>query len=160
MVALPDDTGAKRALYLEDLSVGDRFQSGEHVLDVKQIKAFALQFDPQPFHTDEKAAKNTFFGGLAASGWHTAALTMKLLVESGIPLAEGIIGSGGELQWPKPTRPGDVLHVVSEVLEITPSRSKPGRAMVTMRCQTRNQRGEVVQYFTPKLVVHSRPTAA
>ncbi|BEP61007.1 MaoC family dehydratase [Variovorax sp. V213] len=157
MVALPDDTGAKRALYLEDLSVGDRFQSGEHALDVKQIKAFALQFDPQPFHIDEKAAKTTFFGGLAASGWHTAALTMKLMVESGIPLAEGIIGSGGELQWPKPTRPGDVLHVVSEVLEIVPSRSKPGRAMVTMRCRTLNQLGEVVQYFTPKLVVHARP---
>jgi acyl dehydratase len=153
----PTDTGAKRALYLEDLSVGDRFQSGEHTLDVAQIKAFALQFDPQPFHTDEEAAKHTFFGGLAASGWHTAALTMKLLVESGVPLADGIIGSGGELQWPKPTRPGDVLHVVSEVLDITPSRSKPGRAMVTMRCQTCNQRGEVLQYFTPKLVVHSRP---
>lgn len=156
-MAAPTDTGAKRALYLEDLSVGDRFQSGEHTLDVAQIKAFALQFDPQPFHTDEEAAKNTFFGGLAASGWHTAALTMKLLVESGVPLADGIIGSGGELQWPKPTRPGDVLHVVSEVVDITPSRSKPGRAMVTMRCQTLNQRGEVVQFFTPKLVVHSRP---
>jgi acyl dehydratase len=158
MAALPD-TGAKRALYLEDLSVGDRFQSGEHLLDVAQIKAFALQFDPQPFHIDEEAAKSTFFGGLAASGWHTAALTMKLLVDSGIPLADGIIGSGGELQWPKPTRPGDVLHVVSEVLDITPSRSKPGRAMVTMRCQTRNQRGEVPQYFTPKLVVHARAAA-
>ena len=157
MAALPDDTGAKRALYLEDLSIGDRFRSGEHALDVAQIKAFARQFDPQPFHTDEDAAKSTFFGGLAASGWHTAALTMKLLVESGIPLAEGIIGSGGELQWPKPTWPGDVLHVVSEVLEITPSRSKPGRAMVTMRCRTLNQLGEVVQYFTPKLVVHARP---
>ncbi|MCR6475007.1 MaoC family dehydratase [Variovorax sp. ZS18.2.2] len=157
-MAAPTDTGAKRALYLEDLSVGDRFQSGEHTLDVAQIKAFALQFDPQPFHTDEEAAKHTFFGGLAASGWHTAALTMKLLVESGVPLADGIIGSGGELQWPKPTRPGDVLHVVSEVVDITPSRSKPGRAMVTMRCQTRNQRGEVLQHFTPKLVVHSRPT--
>ena len=157
MAALPDDTGAKRALYLEDLSVGDRFRSGEYTLDAAQIKAFALQFDPQPFHTDEEAAKNTFFGGLAASGWHTAAITMKLLVESGIPLAEGVIGSGGELQWPKPTRPGDVLHVVSEVLDITPSRSKPGRAMVTMRCRTLNQRGEVVQYFTPKLLVHARP---
>jgi len=157
MVALPDDTGAKRALYLEDLSIGDRFQSGEHLLDAAQIKAFALQFDPQPFHTDEEAAKNTFFGSLAASGWHTAALTMKLLVESGIPLAEGVIGSGGELQWPKPTRPGDVLHVVSEVLDITPSRSKPGRAMVTMRCRTLNQCGEVLQYFTPKLLVHARP---
>ena len=156
-MAAPADTGARRALYLEDLSVGDRFQSGEHTLDVAQIKAFALQFDPQPFHTDEEAASRTFFGGLAASGWHTAAITRKLLVERGVPLADGIIGSGGELQWPKPTRPGDVLHVVSEVVDITPSRSKPGRAMVTMRCQTLNQRGEVVQYFTPKLVVHSRP---
>lgn len=157
MTALPDDAGAKRSLYLEDLSVGDRFHSGEHALDAAQIKAFALQFDPQPFHTDEEAAKNTFFGGLAASGWHTAAITMRLLVDSGIPLADGIIGSGGELQWPKPTRPGDVLHVVSEVVEIVPSRSKPGRAMVSMRCQTRNQRGEVVQYFSPRLVVHGRP---
>jgi len=154
------EAGAKRKLYLEDLAVCDRFQSGEHVLDVAQIKAFAQQFDPQPFHTDEEAAKATFFGGLAASGWHTAALTMKLLVDSGIPLADGIIGSGGELQWPRPTRPGDVLHVVSEVVEITPSRSKPGRAMVTMRCQTLNQRGEVLQAFTPKLVVHSRPASA
>jgi acyl dehydratase len=157
MAAPSDSTGVKRSLYLEDLSVGDRFESGEHALDAEQIKAFALQFDPQPFHTDEEAAKSTFFGGLAASGWHTAALTMKLLVESGIPLADGVIGSGGELQWPKPTRPGDVLHVVSEVLDITPSRSKPGRAMVTMRCRTLNQRGEVLQYFTPKLVVHAKP---
>jgi len=146
-------------LYLEDLKVGDQFQSAEHSLDAAQIKAFAHQFDPQPFHTDEEAAKTTFFGGLAASGWHTAALTMKLLVESGFPLADGIIGSGGELQWPQPTRPDDVLHVLSEVVQITPSRSKPGRAMVTMRCQTRNQRGEVLQHFTPKLVVHARSAA-
>ena len=157
--ATGNTAAARPKLYLEDLAVGDRFTSGEYALDAGKIKAFALQFDPQPFHTDEEAAKSTFFGGLAASGWHTAALTMKLLVESGIPLADGIIGSGGELQWPKPTRPGDVLHVVSEVLDITPSRSKPGRAMVTMRCQTRNQRGEVVQYFTPKLVVHARVAA-
>ena len=156
MAAPPDDTGMKRKLYLEDLSVGDRFQSGEHAMDAAQIKAFARQFDPQPFHTDEEAAKHTFFGGLAASGWHTAAVTMKLLVESGIPLAEGVIGSGGELQWPKPTRPGDVLHVVSEVIDITASRSKPGRSMVTMQCRTLNQRGEVLQYFSPRLLVHAR----
>jgi acyl dehydratase len=143
--------------YLDDIHVGDRHTTAEHALDAEQILAFARQFDPQPFHLDDEAAQATVFGGLAASGWHTAALTMKLLVESGIPLADGIIGSGGELQWPKPTRPGDVLHVVSEVVDITPSRSKPGRAMVTMRCQTRNQRGEVLQYFTPKLVVHARP---
>lgn len=146
----------RRSLYLDDLSVGDRFTSGEHPLDAAQIVAFAAQFDPQPFHTDPDAAEGTFFRGLAASGWHTAALTMKLLVDSGIPLADGIIGSGGELQWPQPTRPDDVLHVESEVLAIVPSRSKPGRAMVQMRCETKNQRGEVLQRFTPKLVVVAR----
>ncbi|MGJ7484516.1 MaoC family dehydratase [Variovorax sp. LT2P21] len=143
----------RRSLYLDDLSVGDRFISGEHPLDAAQIVAFAAQFDPQPFHTDPDAAEATFFRGLAASGWHTAALTMKLLVESGLPLADGVIGSGGELQWPQPTRPDDVLHVEAEILEIVPSRSKPGRAMVQARCETKNQRGEVLQRFTPKLVV-------
>ena len=146
----------RRSLYLDDLSVGDRFTSGEHALDAAQIVAFAAQFDPQPFHTDPDAAEATFFRGLAASGWHTAALTMKLLVESGIPLADGVIGSGGELQWPQPTRPDDVLHVEAEILEIVPSRSKPGRAMVQARCETKNQRGEVLQRFTPKLVVVAR----
>ena len=146
-----------RKLYLEDLTVGDRFQSEGHELDAEQIKAFAVLFDPQPFHTDEEAAKTTFFGGLAASGWHTAAITMRLLVQSGIPLANGIIGSGGTLNWPQPTRPGDVLRVESEVMEITPSRSKPDRGMVQMRCETRNQRGEVLQHFLPKLVVMRRP---
>ncbi|HEY9239416.1 MAG TPA: MaoC family dehydratase [Burkholderiaceae bacterium] len=146
----------RAALYLDDLSVGDRFTSGEHALDAAQIVAFAAQFDPQPFHTDPDAAEGTFFRGLAASGWHTAALTMKLLVESGLPLADGVIGSGGELQWPQPTRPDDVLYVEAEILEIVPSRSKPGRAMVQARCETKNQRGEVLQRFTPKLVVVAR----
>jgi acyl dehydratase len=146
----------RRSLYLDDLSVGDRFTSGEHALDAAQIVAFAAQFDPQPFHTDPDAAEATFFRGLAASGWHTAALTMKLLVESGLPLADGVIGSGGELQWPQPTRPDDVLRVEAEILEIVPSRSKPGRAMVQARCETKNQRGEVLQRFTPKLVVVAR----
>jgi acyl dehydratase len=149
----------ERKLYLEDLTVGDRFQSDGHELDAEQIKAFAVLFDPQPFHTDEEAAKSTFFGGLAASGWHTASITMRLLVQSGIPLANGIIGSGGQISWPQPTRPGDVLRVESEVMEITPSRSKPDRGMVQMRCETRNQRGEVLQHFLPKLVVMRRPAA-
>ena len=149
--------GAPRALYLDDLAIGDRFTSGEHALDAAQIQAFALQFDPQPFHTDEEAAKASLFQGLAASGWHTAAITMRLLVTSGLPLAEGIIGSGGELQWPQPTRPGDVLHVESEVVEIVLSRSRPGRALVQMRCRTLNQRGELLQSFTPKLVVTRKP---
>ena len=147
----------ERKLYLEDLNVGDRFQSEGHELDAEQIKAFAVLFDPQPFHTDEEAAKSTFFGGLAASGWHTASITMRLLVQSGIPLANGIIGSGGQISWPQPTRPGDVLRVESEVMEITPSRSRPDRGMVQMRCETRNQRGEVLQHFLPKLVVMRRP---
>src|SRR5262245_56580601 len=114
-------------LYLEDLHVGQRFASGTHALDTDQIKAFAREFDPQPFHLDDGAAQATLFGGLAASGWHTAAITMRLLVETGLPLMGGIIGSGGEVTWPKPTRPGDVLRVVSEIAEIVPLRSRPDR---------------------------------
>ncbi|VTU31316.1 MaoC family dehydratase [Variovorax sp. PBL-E5] len=152
-------TAKKQQLYLEDLSPGDRFTSGEHALDAKQIIEFATRFDPQPFHLDAEAAQRTFFQGLAASGWHTAAITMRLLVTSGLPLADGIIGSGGEIHWPKPTRPGDVLHVESEVIEVVPSRSRPERGMVTMRCETLNQHGAVVQRFTPKMVVSRRPAA-
>lgn len=109
---------ASRTFFLDDLSVGQRFSSSSHTIDAAQIKAFAAQFDPQPFHLDGEAAKATLFGGLAASGWHTAAITMKLLVESGLPLRGGIIGSGGEISWPTPTRPGDTLTVVSEVEEL------------------------------------------
>lgn len=144
-------------LYLEDLSVGERFTSGEHAMDVAQIKAFALQFDPQPFHLDEVAAQSTFFGGLAASGWHTAAVTMRLLVTSGLPIAGGIVGAGGELKWPQPTRPDDVLHVVSEIMEIQPSRSRPNRGMVTVRSETRNQHGAVLQVSTVRIVVPRKP---
>jgi acyl dehydratase len=135
--AKPQNTGER--LYLDDLHVGQRFTSRTHVVDVAQIKAFASQFDPQPFHQDEDAAKGTLFAGLAASGWHTAAITMRLLVESGLPLMGGIIGAGGELAWPKPTRPGDTLQVESEVLEITPSRSRFDRGMAIVRSLTRNQ---------------------
>ncbi len=145
--------------YLDDLKVGQRFVSGSHELDEAQIKAFAAQFDPQLFHLDAEAAKDTFFGGLVASGWHTAAITMKLLVAGGAPLAGGVIGAGGELVWPRPTRPGDSLHVESEIIEIRPSRSRPERGTVTVRSQTLNQRGEVVQEMTAKLVVQRRPAA-
>src|SRR5439155_25976483 len=107
-------------LYLDDLQIGQRFTSRTHVVDEEQIKAFAGQFDPQPFHLDNEAAKDTLFSGLVASGWHTAAITMRLLVESGLPLAGGIVGAGGELEWPNPTRPGDSLQVESEVLGIRP----------------------------------------
>ena len=143
-------------LYLDDLQVGQRFTSGSHAIDERQITAFAHEFDPQPFHLDGEAAKETLFRGLAASGWHTAAITMRLNVQGGLPLAGGIVGMGGELAWPHPTRPGDVLHVESEVLEVKPSRSQPDRGIATIRSETKNQRGEVVQLCTMKLFVPRR----
>lgn len=144
-------------LYLEDLHVGQRFVSGSHQMDEAQIKEFAREFDPQPFHLDEVAAKDTVFAGLAASGWHTAAVAMRLLVDGGLPFGNGIIGLGGDLTWPKPTRPGDMLHVESEILEITPSRSKPNQAIVKVRSITLNQNGEPVHSFTSKCLVFKRP---
>lgn len=144
--------------YLEDLRIGQCFQSGSHILTAEEIKRFAALYDPQPFHLDEDAARATLFGGLAASGWHTAAVSMRLNVEAA-PFACGIIGTGAELLWTKPVRPGDTLQVETEVLEIVPSRSKPDRGMVTVRCTTRNQHGETVQTFTPKLVVFRRPSS-
>jgi acyl dehydratase len=142
-------------LYLEDLYVGQRFTSSPHTLNADQIKTFAAQFDPQPFHLDEAAAKESLFGSLAASGWHTAALTMRMLVES-VPLANGLIGAELQLAWPRPTRPGMTLQVFGEVVEITPSRSKPDMAMVTMRNETRDQDGDVLQVFTVKMPVFKR----
>jgi len=142
----------KELLYLDDLHVGQRFTSGTHLIDEEQIKAFAHQFDPQPFHLDGEAAKETFFEGLAASGWHTAAISMRLIVES-VPIRGGIVGAGGELAWPAPTRPGATLHVESEILELRPSHSHPDRGMATIRSETVNQLGEVMQVLTAKLVV-------
>jgi acyl dehydratase len=142
--------------YLEDLSVGFRFTTGTLTVTEAEIKEFAGRYDPQPFHLDDAVAAKTLFGGLAASGWHTAALTMRLLVEGGAPLAWGIIGGGGEIAWPRPTRPGDVLHVEGEVMEVIPSKSKPDRGMVLMRSRTLNQNGEEVQVSTMKLVVPRR----
>ncbi len=148
---------AMAELYLEDFAVGQRFLSATHAMDADQIKAFASRFDPQPFHTDEVAAKASFFHGLAASGWHTAAITMSLLVKSGMPIAGGLIGAGCEITWPRPTRPDDVLQVESEVLAVTPSRSKPDRGMITLKSETKNQKGEVVQVLTSKMLVWRRP---
>jgi acyl dehydratase len=147
--------GRKELLYLDDLYVGQRFSSGTHLIDEEQIKAFAWQFDPQPFHLDAEAAKETLFEGLVASGWHTAAISMRLLVES-LPLIGGIVGVGGELAWPTPTRPGATLPVESEILALSPSRSHPDRGMATIRSETVNQLGEIVQVLIAKLVVPRR----
>jgi acyl dehydratase len=152
----PEQRHDDQRLYLDDLLVGQRFTSAAHAVDEVQIKAFAREYDPQPFHLDDAAAKRSLFGGLVASGWHTAAITMRLLVESGLPIAGGIVGASGEVGWPRPTRPGDVLTVVSEIVEVKPSRSRPDRGMVTVRSETRNQNGEPVQIMTARLVVPRR----
>ena len=142
--------------YLDDLQVGQRFVSQPHVVDKGEIVTFAREFDPQPFHLDDDAAKQSVFGALVASGWHTAAITMRLLVDGGAPIAGGIVGVGGEIAWLKPTRPGDVLQVHAEVVEITPSRSRPDRGLVRLRTETRNQRGEAVQTFVARIIVPRR----
>ena len=149
------------ALYLEDFSVGQVFNTGRHRVDKEQIFAFARQFDPQPFHLDEAAARQSPFQGLAASGWHTAALTMRLMVEGEFKPAGGILGIGfSDLSWPRPVRPGDELHAKSEVLEVRPSKSRPDRGTITVRTTTFNQNEETVMQFTGNLLVPRRPTAA
>ena len=143
--------------YLEDFSVGQTFGSDRLRVDEEQIRRFASEFDPQPFHLDAHAASRTIFAGLAASGWHTAALTMRLLVDSPFKPAGGIVGASiEELRWPRPVRPGDELHVESEVLEIRESRSRPEQGMIKVRTTTLNQHGEAVQVFVGNLVVRRK----
>jgi acyl dehydratase len=143
--------------YLEDFAVGQTFGSGRLVIDEERIKSFAAEFDPQPFHLDGEAAKHTLFGGLAASGWHTAAATMRLLVEGEMKPAGGIVGASfDELRWPRPVRPGDELHVQSEVLEVRPSKSRPQQGVVKARTTTLNQNGETVQILVANLIVLRR----
>lgn len=146
-----------QSLYLEDLFLGQRFTSATYQMTEQRIKAFATEFDPQPFHLDETAAQNTVFRGLAASGWHAASVAMRLLVTGGLPLGNGIVGLGGDLTWPNPTRPGDTLHVESEIVEITPSRTKPNQAVVKVKSTTLNQEGTPVYIFTAKVLVFKRP---
>lgn len=142
-------------LYLEDLTVGQTFRSAPHALTAEEIIKFAAQFDPQPFHLDEREAQQTFFQGLAASGWHTASVTMRLLVES-VPLAGGVIGTMvEELRWLKPVRPGDTLRVEGEILDIQPG-NRP-RGLVKLKGVTCNQRDERVQALTATLIVSKRP---
>ncbi|WP_316157292.1 MaoC family dehydratase [Cupriavidus sp. BIC8F] len=147
--------------YIEDLSPGQKYGSGRLTVEPERIKAFASEFDPQPFHLDEAAARDTLFRGLAASGWHTAALTMRLLVDGQFRPAGGILGAGfEELRWPKPVRPGDELHIESEILEVRISKSRPDQGIVKVRTTTFNQADEPVQVFTANLIVQRRPAAA
>lgn len=147
-----DKNGDMRPLYLDDLQTGQRFASGSHAVDAEQIIGFAKQFDPQPFHTDPEAARGTMFGGLIASGWHTAAISMRLLLDA-FPIAGGNIGLGGEAAWPLPVRAGDSLHVEGEIIDIRPSKSHADRGIVTVRVETKNQRSETTQILTAKLLV-------
>ena len=145
--------------FLEDFAPGQKYKSsGTVTVDVDAIKAFAREYDPQPYHLDESAAKQSHFQGLAASGWHTAALTMRLIVEGDMKPAGGVLGAGfDEFRWPKPVRPGDELRVESEILEVRESKSRPEQGLIKVRTTTLNQNGEAVQVFVGNLIVPRRP---
>jgi acyl dehydratase len=146
--------------YFEDLAVGQRFAAGSIAVDLQAMTAFAEAFDPQPFHLDEEAGRTSVFGRLVASGWHTMALTMRLLVESELRSPWGLIGLGAdELRWPRPVLPGDVLQVEWEVVELRPSSSKPDRGTARLRVTTRNQRGEIVLTLVTTILLPRRPAA-
>jgi len=145
------------ALYLEDFEVGQRYESREtYTVTLEGAVAFAREFDPQPFHTDPEAAKDSFFKGLAVSGWMTSAITMRLLTSS-FDIAGGIIGAGGEIAWPSAARPGQVLRATSEIVDVQPSRSRPDRGRITVRTETKDQDGAVVEVLTANLIVLRRP---
>jgi len=146
--------------YLEDFQPGQKFGSGRLRVEAGRIKSFAAEFDPQPFHLDETGARDTFFKGLAASGWHTAAMTMRLLVDGELKPAGGIIGAGfEEMRWPRPVRPGDELQVEAEVLDVRTSKSRPDQGVIKVRTTTSNQNGEPVQVFVGNLIVLRRPAS-
>lgn len=147
--------------YLEDFETGQTFGSGRINIDAERIKRFAAEFDPQPFHLDEGAASDSIFRGLAASGWHTAAITMRLLVDSDLKPAGGIVGAGfDDFRWPRPVRPGDELRVESEVLETRPSKSRSDQGVIKVRTTTLNQNDEAVQVSVGNLIVRRRSTSS
>ena len=142
--------------YFDDLKVGDRFISEPLEVTEKEVIEFAHKFDPQTFHLNRKSAERTIFKGLIASGWHTAAMTMRLIVQT-LNFAEGAIGLGvDELRWPHVVRPGDVLTVETEIVELRPSRSKPNYGIIRLRNVTANQRGEIVQTMLASAMVPRR----
>lgn len=143
-------------LRFADFHPGQRFRAGPRTVTADEIKAFARHFDPQPFHLDEEAAARSLFGGLAASGWHTAALAMRMNVEGALPIAGGIIGNAiDDLRWPHPVRPGDMLTAESEVLEAIPSTSRPGQGRLRVACRIANQDGVMVMSYIATLVVRA-----
>lgn len=146
--------------YLEDFEVGQRYTgAGRVAMDTERMKAFAAEFDPQPFHLDEQAAGESLFGGLAASGWHTAAATMRLLVDSDLKPKGGIVGAGfEEFRWPRPVRPGDELRIESEILEVRGSKSRADQGVIKVKTTTLNQRDEPVQVTVGVLIVPRRPS--
>ena len=142
--------------YFEDLKAGERFKSGTYSVSEEQIISFAREFDPQPFHLDTAAARKTMFESLIASGWHIAAITMRLFVQA-LNFAEGAIGLGvDELRWPNAVRPSDVLQVETEIVDLRVSRSKPTHGVVRLRYVTTNQRGEIVQTMMASALVSRR----
>jgi acyl dehydratase len=148
-------------MYLEDLSVGQTFRSATASVDTDQIRQFAAQFDPQPFHLDETAGRESLFGGLVASGWHTAALTMRLMVQGEFRVVGGLVGAGVEsIRWPRPVRPGDVLRVESEIVEIRTSKSNPDRGTVRVQSTTFNQHNQAVMSQVAFVIVPRRPDQA
>jgi acyl dehydratase len=146
----------RRKLYLEDLAVGRSFRGGPITLELSDLTRFAREYDPQYFHTDPDAAKASIFGGLVGSGWQTAALTMRMLIQDSATFADGLVGLGGDLAWSRPVRPGDTLRAIGEVTKIAPSRSRPDRGVVTMDCRTVNQRDEIVLTLKADLLVFAR----
>jgi acyl dehydratase len=147
------------ARYFDDLKPGDRFVSDSFTVTETQLIEFAHKFDPQMFHLDTKSAERSIFKGLVASGWHTAAITMRLFVKT-LDFAEGAIGLGvDELRWPHAVRPGDMLRVETEILEARPSRSRPNVGIIRLRNVTLNQKDEIAQTMTASALVPSRKNA-
>jgi acyl dehydratase len=146
-------------LFFEDLSLGDTFKTAEHTVTTEEIIAFGRQFDPQPFHTDAVAAQATLFGRIVASGWHTAALSMGLMVRGEMNLDGGVIGLGvDDLRWPRPVLPGDRLRVMMKIAELNPEPLRPGRGKIKLHCRTLNQDGKTVQEMTANLLIGRRPS--
>ncbi len=148
----------KTPLYLDDLHIGDRFSSATYTLEKDKLFEFASEYDPQPFHLDDDFAKDTLFNGLAASGWQTASITMKLWTQT-LNVANGLIGIDCHLKWPTPTRAGDTLRVEAEIIDIQHSKSKPNMGIVTYHSLTKNQHDQVVQDTTTKIVVFKRKSS-